>query len=97
MNNGVNIAINVFGADAANSYYIDGNIGYKVCSNGNMIIRPSSTTDESTGYALTVKGNVSVSGTVTESSDERLKDKIDDKIYSVEDFANAPLFTYTWI
>lgn len=50
----------------------------------------------SIGYDAYFRGNGYITGSWTQASDERFKDKIEDKEYAVEDFANAPLFSFTW-
>ena len=50
----------------------------------------------SISYAAYFRGNGYITGSWTQASDERFKDKIEDKEYAVEDFANAPLFSFTW-
>ena len=47
-------------------------------------------------YSAYIRGNGYITGAWSSGSDERFKDKIEDKAYSVDDFANAPLFSFTW-
>lgn len=64
-----------------------------------LYVKPTSADMEKTSsisYAAYFRGNGYITGTWTQSSDERFKDKIEDKEYAVEDFANAPLFSFTW-
>lgn len=46
--------------------------------------------------SLGVYQNLSVGGTVSQGSDIRYKDVIEDKELNVEDIANAPLFSFKW-
>ena len=45
---------------------------------------------------VSVKGNLSASGTVSQGSDIRFKDIIEHKMLKIEDIANAPCFSFKW-
>lgn len=64
-----------------------------------LYVKPTKEDIEKTSqvyYDAYFRGNGYITGTWTQASDERFKDKIEDKEYSIEDFANAPLFSFTW-
>ena len=52
--------------------------------------------DTDTSYALYVYGNAKITGSLSYSSDMRLKDFVENKDIDVESIARAPLFDFRW-
>ena len=80
---------------------IDTKSGYRLrlCSGGTEMISATSSKvgvgTTSPSYKLHVDGDVGATA-FTNTSDERLKDKIKDVDLSIKDIANAPVFQYKW-
>lgn len=65
-----------------------------------MSIRPSTKRVGINQYeptqALHVVGNIYCTGTLTQGSDESIKEDIQDVCYTIQDIANAPAITFAY-